>query len=77
MRCIPVTFVPCHLSQEDDKLRRATEGGASASTSLQEMLPFAGTASAQTLKKLAALAREREDMLKVCVIVAIMLRASE
>lgn len=50
--------------QEDDQLRRAVHQQESSATSgLQEMLPFA--ASSQSQKRRAAQDREREDMLKV------------
>lgn len=63
-----------HLSlfQEDDQLRRKAEGGGSsgAASGLQELLPFAGgAAAAQSLRKVAAHDRERQEMLKVRVCV--------
>ena len=56
--------------QEDDQLRRKAEGGGAsgAASGLQELLPFAGgAATAQSLRKVAAHDRERQDMLKVRV----------
>ncbi|CAN0545217.1 unnamed protein product, partial [Laminaria digitata] len=50
--------------KEDDLLRRKAGGGASSATSsLQELLPFAG--AQQSLIRLKAHDREREEMLKV------------
>lgn len=65
-----VALIMTTQHQEDDQLRRKAEGGgSSAATGLQELLPFAGgAASAQSLRRLAEHDRERQEMLKVCLL---------